>query len=45
MILRDVDGVGVVEGFRDDTPQDIIDEYNEYVRSRRKRSKGRIRHA
>ena len=31
IIMEDVDGVGVVTGFKEGTPQDIIDEYFEYL--------------
>lgn len=31
IIMEDADGVGVVTGFKEGTPQDIIDEYFEYL--------------
>ena len=36
VILEDVDGVGVVTGFKEGTPQDIIDEYFSYEETVRK---------
>ena len=32
VIIEDVNGVGVVKGFEEGTPQEIIDEYHEYQR-------------
>ena len=40
-MLEDVNGVGVVKGFVEGTPQDIIDEYNEDMKVAKRRRRNR----
>ena len=41
VLLEDVNGVGVVKGFVEGTPQDIIDEYNEDMKVAKRRRRNR----
>ena len=41
VLLEDVNGVGIVKGFVEGTPQDIIDEYNEDMKVAKRRRRNR----
>ena len=41
VLLEDVNGVGVVKGFVEGTPQDIIDEYNTEMKAAKRRRRNR----
>ena len=38
-VIEDEDGVGIVKGFKKDTPIEVIEEYKEYVKMEKKRAK------
>ena len=41
VLLEDVNGVGIVKGFVEGTPQDIIDEYNAEMKAAKRRRRNR----
>lgn len=42
VVIEDVDGEGIVKGFKKNTPKEVIKEYKEYVKHQRELAESKL---